>query len=92
MRVAGSLDSDVMVSVLPEAFAVAHVVPPSVLYCHDRIGAPPSDASATVAISVWSARVTSEIVGCPGTVAGIAVTGVEAAPLPWSLTARTLTS
>ncbi len=81
-----------MVSVLPDALAAAQVVPPSVLYCHDRIGAPPSEASATVAISVWSARVTSLMVGWAGTVDGMAVTGVEASPLPCELTARTLTS
>ena len=38
------------------------------------------------------AMVSPTIVGAPGTVAGVAASGVDAAPAPIALTARTLTS
>ena len=55
---------------------------------------PPSDAGAVNAADSWRfdpATVLPTIAGAPGTVAGVAVCGDDAAPVPTALIARTLT-
>ena len=55
------------------------------------MGAPPlSPAAATVRVTVPSPATAPEIVGAPGTVRGVAVTGVEPSDSPLALIAMTV--
>ena len=56
---------------------------------------PPSFAGAVKTAESWAslpATVSPTIAGAPGTVAGVTVTGLDAAPTPTAFTARMLTA
>ncbi len=74
---------------------VRQVAPASVEYSYRMIGEPPLSAGAVKAADSCASEpeiVSPMMVGAPGTVAGVAACGVDAAPGPTLFTARTLTS